>query len=156
MKVRTLTLFALVTAAAPGLAQAPTAVPSPADVLGYELGERFTDHAGVVRYMEALDAASPRVEVRRYGTTVEGRPLLQVVIAREDYLARLDEILALNRELSNPETPPARAGRSPSATRRCLLQLRRSRERELVEQAALWTAGTSPGAMRAWPGSSIR
>jgi len=109
MKVRTLTLFALVTAAAPGLAQAPTAVPSPADVLGYELGERFTDHAGVVRYMEALDAASPRVEVRRYGTTVEGRPLLQVVIAREDYLARLDEILALNRELSNPETPPARA-----------------------------------------------
>ncbi|HEX7049770.1 MAG TPA: M14 family metallopeptidase [Longimicrobiales bacterium] len=91
------------------LAAQQTAIPSPADVLGHDLGERFTDHAGVVRYMEALDAASPRVEVRHYGETVEGRPLLQVVIAREDNLARLDEILARNRELADPSTSQARA-----------------------------------------------
>lgn len=109
MKTRTIAFLTLVAAAAPALAQAPATVPSPAEVLGHELGERFTDHAGVVRYMEALDASSPRVQVRRYGTTVEGRPLLQVVIAREDYMARLDEVLALNRELSDPDTPPARA-----------------------------------------------
>lgn len=109
MKTRTIAFLTLVAAAVPALAQAPATVPSPAEVLGHELGERFTDHAGVVRYMEALDASSPRVQVRRYGTTVEGRPLLQVVIAREDYMARLDEVLALNRELSDPDTPPARA-----------------------------------------------
>ncbi|HLU26078.1 MAG TPA: M14 family metallopeptidase [Longimicrobiales bacterium] len=89
------------------VAQAP--VPSPAEVLGYELGERFTDVAGLVRYLETLAAASPRVQVRRYGETVEGRPLLQVVIAREDYMARLDEILERNRELSDPSTTAARA-----------------------------------------------
>ncbi len=141
MKTRTLTLFALAAAAAPALAQTPATVPSPADVLGYELGERFTDHAGVVRYMEALDAASPRVEVRRYGETVEGRPLLQVVIAREDYMARLDEILALNRELSNPDTPPARAreiaARNPAVV---YFSYGVHGNESSSSEAALWTA----------------
>src|SRR5687768_17521080 len=43
-----------------------TRIQSPAEFLGYPLGERFTDHAGVVRYMEALAVASPIVRVRRY------------------------------------------------------------------------------------------
>ncbi|MBX6365405.1 MAG: hypothetical protein IRZ00_16165 [Gemmatimonadetes bacterium] len=84
-------------------------VPSPQDVLGYGIGERFTDPADVVRYMDTLAAHSPRVRVRRYGETVEGRPLIQVVIAREDHLTRLDEILARNRELATPSTTEARA-----------------------------------------------
>src|SRR5690625_1225196 len=74
-------------------AVAAPAAPSPAEVLGHDLGERFTDHAGVMRYMDALAAASPRVEVRPYGESVEGRALVQVLIAREDHLARIDEIL---------------------------------------------------------------
>jgi hypothetical protein len=87
-------------------AQAP---PSPQDVLGWELGERFTDVAAVGRYVEALAAASPLVSVDRYGETPEGRPLLQILVASASHRARLDEILAANRELSNPETPEARA-----------------------------------------------
>src|SRR5690625_5145219 len=86
-----------------------SAVPSPAEVLGHELGERFTDHAGVMRYMDALAAASPRVEVRPYGETVEGRALVQALIAREDHLARIDEILERNRELADPQTSESRA-----------------------------------------------
>ncbi|MGH7475537.1 MAG: M14 family zinc carboxypeptidase [Longimicrobiales bacterium] len=82
-------------------AQAP---PSPAEVLGYELGERFTDHAGVLRYMEALAAAAPaQVRIVEYGRTVEGRRLVQIVVARPDHLARLDEILDANRRLLDPE-----------------------------------------------------
>ncbi len=85
-------------------------VPSPADVLGYGLGERFTDHAGIVRYVEAVAAAAPeRARIERYGESVEGRPLLQLVIARPDHLARLDAILAANAELTRLETPAARA-----------------------------------------------
>lgn len=84
-------------------------VPSPALVLGYEIGDRFTDVAGVERYMEALAAASDLVSVDRYGTSPEGRPLLQVLIASPRYRARMDEILRLNLELTDPNTPAARA-----------------------------------------------
>jgi hypothetical protein len=95
------------------LAVPPTAaqsVPSPEQVLGFELGERFTDHAGVQRYMEALAAAVPAmVRVQQYGETPEHRALVHAVIARPDFLLRLDEILALNRLLTDPATPAARA-----------------------------------------------
>jgi hypothetical protein len=87
-------------------AQSP---PSPEEVLGWELGARFTDVASVGRYFETLAAASPLVSVDRYGETAEGRPLLQVLIASPSHRARLDEILAGNRELSDPDTPASRA-----------------------------------------------
>ncbi|MGH7444096.1 MAG: M14 family zinc carboxypeptidase, partial [Longimicrobiales bacterium] len=100
-------MIAAVMAALPAAAQQ---APSPAEVLGYELGERFTDPAGVVRYVEALAAAAPdRTRLEQYGETYEGRPLLQLVIARPDHLARLDEILTANAELTRLETGEARA-----------------------------------------------
>lgn len=84
-------------------------VPSPAEVLGYEIGERFTDVGGVERYFRALADASELVTVDTYGETPEGRPLVQAVFARADHRARFDEILRLNRELTDPDTPESRA-----------------------------------------------
>lgn len=101
-----LILLASTTPALPAAAQSP---PSPADVLGWELGERFTDVASVYRYFDHLAEASPLVHLEPYGSTWEGRTLLQVVIASPEHRTRLDEILAANRELADPETPPARA-----------------------------------------------
>ncbi|HUH12521.1 MAG TPA: M14 family zinc carboxypeptidase, partial [Longimicrobiales bacterium] len=99
-------LVALVLHAPAGAQQAP---PSPADVLGYGLGERFTDAVSAVAYMEALAAASELVEVRPYGRSVEGRPLVQVLIASPAHRARLDAILGANAELTEPTTTEARA-----------------------------------------------
>ncbi|HSJ10318.1 MAG TPA: M14 family metallopeptidase, partial [Longimicrobiales bacterium] len=83
------------------------AAPSPEQVLGYALGERFTDHGGVVRYFERLAAAAPTmVRLQPYGETPEGRSLVQAVIARPDHLQRLDEILRMNALLSDPATSP--------------------------------------------------
>ena len=73
-----LSLVLLFATAARAGAQTP---PSPEDVLGHALGERFTDAARVVQYAEALEAASDRVRLIRYGTTAEGRPLLLLVVA---------------------------------------------------------------------------
>jgi hypothetical protein len=116
-------------------------IPSPGEVLGHAIGERFTDHAGIVRYMEALDAASPRVSMHQYGTTMEGRPLIRVVFAREDRMSDLDRILDRNRELADPETPEGRA-REIAAENPVVVYLSygiHGRESSSSE-AALWTA----------------
>jgi hypothetical protein len=89
---------------------AQAAPPSPAQVLGYELGERFTPYAGVREYARALAAAAPdRVRYLPYGQTYEGRELFQLVIARPEVMARLDQVLATNAELTRPETSVQRA-----------------------------------------------
>jgi hypothetical protein len=106
-----LALFAGLVGALTAAPAAAQAVPSPEQVLGYALGERFTDHAGVVRYMEALAAAVPAmVRVQSYGATPEHRQLVQLIVARQDYMARIDEVLVRNRQLADPATPAARAG----------------------------------------------
>ncbi|MGD2068948.1 MAG: M14 family metallopeptidase [Gemmatimonadota bacterium] len=109
-RLRVLALAVLLGLPAPASAAPPQeAPPSPADVLGWELGERFTQVGEVVRYMEALADASARVSMHGYGRSWEDRPLVRVVIAREDILGDLDSVLARNRELTDPDTPAARA-----------------------------------------------
>jgi hypothetical protein len=116
-------------------------VPSPADVLGYEIGDRFTDVAGVERYMRALADASPLVSVDTYGETPEGRPLVQVLIASPEHRGRMDEILRLNRELMDPGTPEARA-REIAATNPAILYFTYGihGNESSSPEAAIWTA----------------
>jgi hypothetical protein len=104
--VRRVALFAVLAAPALAAQQAP---PSPAEVLGYALGERFTPYAGVQRYSRALADASPLVEYQAYGQTPEGRELIQLVIATPRNHQRLQQILAANAELTRPETSAERA-----------------------------------------------
>lgn len=49
---------------------------SPADFLGYELGEHFTYHHQMVSYFEHVASNSPLVELEYYGFSNERRPLL--------------------------------------------------------------------------------
>lgn len=142
--MRFILLLSLLVLVAPASARQrePISVPpSPAAVLGHELGERFTDHAGVIRYLESLAVASPMVRIERYGETPEGRPLLQVVIAQPDKLARLEEILALNRELAEPTTSESRA-REIAARNPAVLYLSYGihGNESSSSEAALWTA----------------
>ncbi|HYJ78278.1 MAG TPA: M14 metallopeptidase family protein, partial [Longimicrobiaceae bacterium] len=101
--LQALLLLTPMLAAAPAAAQ--TAPPSPAQVLGYELGERFTPYAGVLEYSRALDAASELVQLRAYGETHEGRQLIQLVIASPEHHRRLDAVLAANAELARGASP---------------------------------------------------
>ncbi|HSH46309.1 MAG TPA: M14 family metallopeptidase, partial [Longimicrobiales bacterium] len=77
-------------------------VPTPASVLGYELGERFTPHHLVSRYLEAVANASPRVTLDTLGHSFEGREVLLATISSEANMGRLDEIRAGARLLGDP------------------------------------------------------
>ncbi|MEC9372603.1 MAG: hypothetical protein VYC34_02120, partial [Planctomycetota bacterium] len=69
------------------------AIPSPEEFLGYPLGTHFTRHHEQTAYLEALDEASDRVTMERYGFTHQRRPLHIVTISSPANMARLDEIL---------------------------------------------------------------
>ncbi|WP_412062460.1 M14 family zinc carboxypeptidase [Rubrivirga sp. IMCC45206] len=84
-----------------GTASYDPAVPTPQAVLGYTIGERHTRPEEVVRYVEAVAAASPRVAVGFHGTTYEGRRLVHAVVTAPENHARLDAIQAANLRLSD-------------------------------------------------------
>lgn len=68
----------------------------PSSFLGYELGEQFTPHHRVVDYLEHVADHSPAVDLRRYGTTSEGRPLVLATISTPENHGRLDSIRQSN------------------------------------------------------------
>lgn len=72
--------------------QSVAQIPSPAEFLGYELGDQFTRHHQVVSYYKALAAASENVHLIEYGRTYEDRPLLLAFVSSKDNLDNLDAI----------------------------------------------------------------
>src|SRR5690606_16415144 len=82
--------------------QQPSAVPAPREVLGYELGERFTPHHLVVRYLERLAATSPRVRLDTLGRTFEGREIVMATVTSEANQRRLAGIRDDARRLAQP------------------------------------------------------
>jgi zinc carboxypeptidase len=77
-------------------------LPRPDAVLGYPLGARFTSWDRIIAYLEALDAASPRVKMWEYGRSAEGRPLKLLAASAAENLERLEEIRGNVQRLADP------------------------------------------------------
>ncbi|MEJ7811111.1 MAG: M14 family metallopeptidase [Gemmatimonadaceae bacterium] len=91
------------------VAQAPAtraarAVPTPASVIGFEPGtdRKIPSWKQVTDYFSALDAASPRVQVRTLGKTTMGRPFIAAFIGDEATLADLPKYREIQRKLADP------------------------------------------------------
>ncbi|MEX2513434.1 MAG: M14 family zinc carboxypeptidase [Cyclobacteriaceae bacterium] len=65
---------------------------SPAEFLGYELGERFTPHHRVVAYFQHVAASNSNVKIQEYGKTNEWRPLMVAFISSEENIEQLETI----------------------------------------------------------------
>jgi hypothetical protein len=80
------------------------------DVAGHDFGERITLHADVVRYLERLAAASPRVQLVDQGRSWQGRRLLLAIVTSPENHARIAEIRANAERLGDARTlSPAEA-----------------------------------------------
>ncbi len=77
-------------------------VPTPRAILGYELGERFTPHRAVMRYVERIAAASQRVRVDTVARSFEGREMLLITISSPTNMGRLDAIRADAQRVADP------------------------------------------------------
>lgn len=78
------------------------AVPTPRAILGYEIGERFTPHHMIMRYVERMAAASRRVSAETVAVTFEGREVLMVVATSEANRGRLAQVRADAARLADP------------------------------------------------------
>ncbi len=72
--------------------------PTPASVLGWEVGTWHVRHDQLVQWYQTVAAKSPRVMLETYGYTHEQRPLLLATISSPANLARIDEIRAAHVE----------------------------------------------------------
>ncbi len=79
-------------------------IPQPSAVLGYEIGERFTNYANLNGYFERLVSTSNRIQRIVYGETYEHRILQAFVIGTPQNLARLNDIKRANKKLIDPRT----------------------------------------------------
>ena len=79
-------------------------VPTPRSVLGYELGERFTPHHMLMRYIDRLAATSGRVDVDTVAFTFEGREVTRVILTSEANRQRLSDIRRDAQRLFDPRT----------------------------------------------------
>lgn len=75
-------------------------VQSPAQYLGYELGERYTQHHQVMDYFRHVAENSDRVTLHSYGKTYQHRELLYVVVTSPQNHANIEEIRSNNLKLT--------------------------------------------------------
>jgi len=86
--------------ALPGVSLAQLTLQSPAEYLGYGMGERFTPHHKIVEYARYIAANSDRVDLTEFGKSFEGRPLLYLTISTAQNLSNKDEIRQNNLKLT--------------------------------------------------------
>lgn len=79
------------------------AIPTPAQYLGYEVGEWHISHDQLIGYMRELARTSNRIHLQEYGRSHERRPMICLTITDPANYARLDEIRSQRQQLIDPE-----------------------------------------------------
>ncbi len=78
------------------------AIPTPASVIGHEVGEWHVSHDRLVNYMMALDKASDRITLEVTGHTYEARPLLLLTITSPKNHQNIEELRKQHVRLADP------------------------------------------------------
>ena len=82
----------LVFLAVAAVASAQQEIPTPAQFLGYDMGERFTPYERILDYFSELARRANLVTIQRIGETYEQRPLVLATITSPKNQAALDSI----------------------------------------------------------------
>ena len=76
-------------------------IPTPKEIIGYEVGEWHVSHDKLVQYMYALAEASDRVTIENRGKTFEGRPILLLTITSKNNQSNIDKILDNHKKITD-------------------------------------------------------
>ena len=111
LSMRLYCLFSIVTIQ-PAFAQDPqpfykngtydSTIPTPAEIMGHEIGERPSRHAEILDYFRVLAEISPRMQLVISGKTHEGRTLIYALISAEGNQNKIDTIKENIGKLADP------------------------------------------------------
>src|SRR6266852_3500078 len=87
-------------------------IPTFQQTLGYEPGNQITSSTDILRYLEALAAASNRIRVFPYAESWEKRKLVYAAVGSEANLKRLPEIRTAMQRLADPRKTSEREAAS--------------------------------------------
>lgn len=79
-------------------------IPTPKEILGYEVGEWHVSHDQLVMYMRQMDQASDRITMKEYGRTHENRPLYLLTVTSPENHKNIDQLKAKHVQLTDPAT----------------------------------------------------
>ncbi len=77
-------------------------VPTPKEILGYEVGEWHVSHDQLVYYMQAVANASERVTLQTFARTYENRPLVLLTITAPENHKQIEKIQREHVQLTDP------------------------------------------------------
>lgn len=78
-------------------------VPTAEEVLGYHIGDRITPHAGLMKYLEALESALPgQVRILEYARSWEGRKLVYAFVGSPERIGALTATSEGMKRLADP------------------------------------------------------
>lgn len=78
-------------------------IPSPAEYLGYDIGEWHTRHDRLVGYLQKLAEVSENATFQVIGQTNEQRPQVVLTISSKSNLERLEEIRQAHLKIADPD-----------------------------------------------------
>ncbi len=78
-------------------------IPTPEEILGYQIGKKHVSHEQMVGYMHTIASSSNRVSIQTYGYTYEQRPLLLLTISDPANLGRIETLRKQHLKLSSPD-----------------------------------------------------
>ncbi len=79
-------------------------IPTPAQFLGYQVGEWHVSHDLLYQYMKVLDRQSSRVKLVEYARSHEDRPLIYLTITNEKNHSQINNIRESSVNLTKPQS----------------------------------------------------
>src|SRR5215831_12786935 len=94
----------LLAAIVPVVAQKSSHIPTPSEVLGFEVGadRKLADYRQIASYFKALSSASDRVQVQILGKTTLGEEMFMAVISTPENLRDKAKYQEIARKLADP------------------------------------------------------
>lgn len=81
-----------------------SAIPTPASVIGHQVGEWHVSHDKLVEYMKVLAASSNRITIETVGKTYEDRPLVLLIITTPENQKNIETIRKTHIAATNLDT----------------------------------------------------
>lgn len=76
----------------PGDVEYKSSIPTPASVIGHEVGEWHLSHDKLVHYLQMLSESSDRIQIQEIGKTHENRPLLLLTVTSAQNHQNLESV----------------------------------------------------------------